>query len=83
MVFVGEGGRLDVDVSEALIHRQLTVHGSWVTSVGRMEELTRLLVAWDLHPERVVTHRFALADADAAYRVADAGAAGKVALVAG
>ena len=36
-VFVGEGGRLEIDVSPRLIHRQLTVHGSWVTSLGHME----------------------------------------------
>jgi threonine dehydrogenase-like Zn-dependent dehydrogenase len=81
VVLVGEGGRLEVDASPALIHRQLTVHGSWVTSVGRMEELTRLLVHWDLHPERVVTDRFRLEDADAAYRLADGGLSGKVAVV--
>jgi 2-desacetyl-2-hydroxyethyl bacteriochlorophyllide A dehydrogenase len=81
VVFVGEGGRLDVDVSQVLIHRQLTVQGSWVTSVGRMEELTGLLVHWDLRPERIVTHRFGLDEAAEAYRVADGGSAGKVALV--
>ena len=80
-VMVGEGNRLEIDVSEMLIHRQLTVHGSWVTSVGRMEELTSLLVRWGLRPERVVTDRFALDDADAAYRLADGGTAGKVAVV--
>ena len=80
-VFVGEGNRLDVDVSETLIHKQLTVHGSWVTSVGRMEELTRLLVRWSLRPERVVSHRLPLAAAAEAYRLADEGIGGKIALV--
>ena len=80
-VLVGEGARLDIDVSQELIHNQITLFGSWVTSVGRMEELVELLERWDLHPERTVTHRFALVDAAAAYRVADEGVAGKVALV--
>lgn len=83
VVFVGEGGELTVDVSRLLIHRQLTVHGSWVTSLGRMAELLERLVGWGLHPERTVTDRFALADATAAYQLAEAGAAGKVALVPG
>jgi threonine dehydrogenase-like Zn-dependent dehydrogenase len=78
--FVGEGGRFEVDASPALIHRQLTLHGSWVTSVGRMTELTRLLAAWDLHPDRTVTDCFTLDEADAAYRLADTDAAGKVAI---
>ncbi|HVE64905.1 MAG TPA: zinc-binding dehydrogenase [Mycobacteriales bacterium] len=82
-VFVGEGGRLDVDVSQVLIHPQLTVHGSWVTSIGRMTELVANLVRWDLYPEVVVSDRFALVDAAKAYALADSGESGKVALVAG
>ena len=62
-VLVGEGGRLEVEASPVLIHRQLTVMGSWVTSIGRMEELVEHLVRWDLHPERVVTDLFPLAEA--------------------
>lgn len=80
-VMVGEGNRLDVDVSQVLIHRQLTVVGSWVTSVWRMEELVERLARWGLHPECTVTSRFALAQAEQAYRVADEGLGGKVALV--
>ena len=81
VVFVGEGGRLDVEVSPVMIHPQLTVHGSWVTSLGRMEELVERLVRWDLHPERTVTDRFPLEQAEQAYAVADEGRRGKVALV--
>jgi threonine dehydrogenase-like Zn-dependent dehydrogenase len=80
-VFVGEGGSVTFAVSDLLIHKQIRLHGSWVTSVGHMEDLLEQLVRWDLHPERIVTHRFALADADQAYRVADAGRAGKVCVV--
>ena len=76
--FVGEGGELTFPVSDLLIHHQVTLHGSWVTSLAHMGELLERLVRWDLHPELVVTDRFPLADADAAYRVADAGAGGKV-----
>ncbi len=82
-VMVGEGNRLDIDVSNELIHNQVTLYGSWVTSLPRMEELTEQLVRWKLHPEVLVTHRFALAQAGAAYAVADAGGVGKVALVMG
>jgi threonine dehydrogenase-like Zn-dependent dehydrogenase len=80
-VFVGEGGRVDFEVSRVLIHRQITLHGSWVTSLRHMEDLLERLVRWHLRPERVVTDRFALADAAEAYRVADGGASGKVAIV--
>jgi threonine dehydrogenase-like Zn-dependent dehydrogenase len=80
-VLVGEGGRLDVDASQTLIHNQLTLIGSWVTSIGRMEELVEHLARWGLSPERTVTHRFGLEEAEEAYAVADAGRSGKVALV--
>jgi len=79
--FVGEGGDISFAVSELLIHKQVTLHGSWVTSLRHMEDLLEHLVRWGLHPERIVTHRFALDQADEAYRVADRGAAGKVCIV--
>jgi threonine dehydrogenase-like Zn-dependent dehydrogenase len=79
--FVGEGGRISFAVSELLIHEQISLHGSWVTSLRHMAELLERLVRWDLHPERIVTHRFRLDQADEAYRVADRGATGKVCVV--
>ncbi len=83
VAMVGEGGRLDVDVSQVLIHRNLTVLGSWVTSRWRTAELLERLVRWDLHPEVLVTHRFPLEQVAEAYQVADSGVAGKVAVVGG
>ncbi|MEN3314406.1 MAG: hypothetical protein V7605_640 [Acidimicrobiaceae bacterium] len=80
-LLVGEGGRLELDVSPTLIHRQISVAGSWVTSIGRMEELVERLVRWRLHPECIVSDRFALSDAGSAYALADGGQAGKVGLV--
>ena len=79
--FVGEGGQVTLDVSQELIHRQITLHGSWVTSLRHMSELLANLVRWRVRPETTVTDRFALADAGAAYRLADAGTSGKVAIV--
>ncbi len=80
---VGEGSRVDFDVSQTLIHPQITLYGSWVTSIGHMEELVEKLVRWGLRPETTVTHRFPLEEAAAAYRVADEGQSGKVCLVLG
>lgn len=80
-VMVGEGNRLEIDVSPMLIHPQITLYGSWVTSVGHMEELVEKLVQWKLRPEITVSHRFGLHDAEEAYKVADGGQAGKVCIV--
>ena len=78
---VGEGNRVEFDVSQTLIHPQITIYGSWVTSVGHMEELVEKLVVWNLKPEITVTHRFPLDRAAEAYRVADEGQSGKVCIV--
>ncbi len=80
-VMVGEGNRIEFDVSPMLIHPQITLYGSWVTSVGHMEELVEKLVTWNLKPEITVSHRFDLAHAADAYEVADGGQSGKVCIV--
>lgn len=69
------------DVSDLLIHKQIRLHGSWVTSVIHMEDLLEQLVRWELHPERIVTDRYTLDEAAEAYRVADDGRSGKVCIV--
>jgi threonine dehydrogenase-like Zn-dependent dehydrogenase len=79
--FVGEGGTVSFPVSELLIHKQITLYGSWVTSIGHMADLLANLPRWGLRPEAVVTHRFPLAAAGEAYRLAAEGAAGKVCIV--
>jgi len=80
-VLIGEGGQLRLDVSRDLIHRQLTVIGSWVSSTVRMAELLDNLERWQLHPEQIVSDTFSLDEATEAYRVADAGLGGKVGLL--
>jgi threonine dehydrogenase-like Zn-dependent dehydrogenase len=79
--FVGEGNDVQFDVSPTLIHKQITLYGSWVTSLGHMEDLVERLSRWDLHPDRTVTHRFKLEEAAQAYQVADQGQSGKVVIV--
>lgn len=81
VAFVGEGGELRIDVSQTLIHRQLTVVGSWVTSTVRMAELLDRLDRWGLHPAEIVTKTFPLQEVAAAYAHADAGIGGKVGIV--
>ncbi|MDH3676575.1 MAG: zinc-binding dehydrogenase [Anaerolineae bacterium] len=78
---VGEGNNIEFDVSQTIIHNQITIFGSWVTSTGRMEELVEKLVEWKLHPQITVTHRFSLDEVADAYRVADEGQSGKVCIV--
>lgn len=78
---VGEASTLSFDVSSTIIHNQITIYGSWVTSLGHMEDLVEKLVEWKLRPEIIVSHRFTLDQAVEAYQVADAGQSGKVCIV--
>ncbi len=81
VVYVGEGGTVAFEPSPLLIHKQLSLYGSWVCSLPQMEELVELLVRWDLHPDQMVTHRFTLDQAREAYETFDSGRTGKVAIV--
>ncbi|KAL5498846.1 hypothetical protein ACEPAH_2201 [Sanghuangporus vaninii] len=81
VVFIGEGGRVDFDVSEVVIHKNLTIFGSWVCSIGLMEELVERLVVWSLHPEIMVTNTFEIDEAATAYEMFDSGRTGKCAIV--
>ncbi len=83
MGFVGEGNDITFDVSHEVIHKQITLVGSWVSSVGRMAELLERLPVWELHPEVVVSHQFDLDGAGQAYDLMDKGEAGKAALIPG
>ena len=82
VVLVGEGNGMTVpDVSPTLIHPSITIIGSWVTSIEHMRELVNRLPYWNLHPEVIVSDTFPIAEASAAYQLADAGRSGKIALV--
>jgi len=81
VVFVGEGGTISFAPSPLLIHKQLTLHGSWVCSLPQMEDLVEHLVRWRLHLDVMVTHRFTLDQAKEAYELFDSGKTGKVAIV--
>jgi threonine dehydrogenase-like Zn-dependent dehydrogenase len=80
IVYLGEGGSVSFEASPTLIHKQLALHGSWVCSIGQMEELVERLVRWKLHPEEIVTHRFSLEQAGEAYAAFDSANTGKVAI---
>jgi threonine dehydrogenase-like Zn-dependent dehydrogenase len=80
IVFLGEGGRVEFNPSPDIIHDQKTIFGSWVTSTWLMEELVERLVAWNLHPADLVTHRFPLDRAGQAYSLMASGKCGKVAV---
>ena len=81
VALIGEGGSLQFEPSRDIIHDQISIYGSWVTSTWRMEDLVELLVRWNVHPEVLVTHRFPLDRAADAFCLMASGNCGKVAVV--
>jgi len=78
VVFLGEQGSVTFDPSPLLLHKNLTLHGSWVTSVANMTKLVELLDRKKIHPSQIITHRFALKDTPKAFEVFATGKTGKV-----
>jgi threonine dehydrogenase-like Zn-dependent dehydrogenase len=78
VAFVGEGNLTTINPSPQMLHRQLTVAGSWVFGLWELQELTMFLSNRNLHPDAMVTHRFPLAEIDTALTLFDEGKTGKV-----
>lgn len=79
--FVGEGGSVTLDVTNDIIHRQLTLYGSWTFPASGLAEGARFAVERGIPLDKLITRRFRLEEADDAYRQFDAGAAGKLVFV--
>lgn len=78
VVFLGEGSTVEFEPSPLLLHKQLTLYGSWVCGINEMRGLLEHLARKELHPDRTVSHTFPLSETDQAYEVFDAGKTGKV-----
>jgi threonine dehydrogenase-like Zn-dependent dehydrogenase len=77
VAFVGEGNTTTFDVSKELLRRQLTIHASWTFSSIGQEECARFIASRAVPLKRLLTHRFALEQADAAYQLFDTQTTGK------
>jgi (R,R)-butanediol dehydrogenase / meso-butanediol dehydrogenase / diacetyl reductase len=67
MCFVGEGGTVTLDVSNDIIRRQLTMLGSWTFSKAGQDDCARFIAQHAVPIDRLITHRFKLEEAVAAY----------------
>jgi len=77
VAFVGEGGTTTFDISKHLLRRQLTIHASWTFSAMGQAECARFIVDKKVPLKKLLTHRFKLDEADAAYRLFDTQTTGK------
>lgn len=66
VVYLGEQGTVTFEPSPLLLHKNLTLHGSWVTSVANMERLVELLDWKKIHPSQIITHRYPLEETEEA-----------------
>ena len=77
---VGEGGAVTFEPTPDIIHRQLTLIGSWTFSTVVLDELARFVAERDLPLDDLITHRFPLDRAAEAFRLFDGRTTGKVVL---
>lgn len=75
--FVGESNQTTFDVSPDIIHKQLTIYGSWTFSQTGQAECAQFVADRGLGLDRIFTHRFALDQAAEAYRLFDTQTTGK------
>lgn len=75
--FVGEGGDFHVEPSPDIIHRHLTLVGSWTFSTFGLEEAARFTARRNVPLGLLITGRCGIEDVPAAYEKFEAGAPGK------
>ena len=74
---VGEGGTVTFDATNDIIHRQVTLMGSWTFSTVVLEELGHYVVDRGVPLRDLITERFTLDQVDDAFTRFEAGAPGK------
>lgn len=80
VAFVGQNSSATINPGAQFIAKELTVIGSWYYNAGEYEELIAL-IRRGLSPERIVTHRFALKEAQKAFSTFASGKSGKVVFI--
>jgi threonine dehydrogenase-like Zn-dependent dehydrogenase len=75
--YVGEGDSVTLDVSNDLLRRQITLIGSWTFSTIGQADCARFVADRSIDLDRLFTHRWALDQAEEAYRLFDQQTSGK------
>ena len=75
---IGEGGQAVYDASQDIIHRHLTIYGSWTVSTSGMEETAKFVVDRRIPLENLITDRVAITETADAYRRFDKQESGKM-----
>jgi L-iditol 2-dehydrogenase len=80
VAFVGESKDLTLNVSDDLIRKGLTLYGSWHWNLKDAPRMMATIAANKAAIGKLVTHKFALGDAEEAFKLQMSGACGKVLL---
>ena len=75
--FVGEGGMVELDVSQDLLRRQVTLMGSWTFSRTGQAACADYVAERGIAVDELFTHRWRFEQADDAYRLFDGQNTGK------
>jgi threonine dehydrogenase-like Zn-dependent dehydrogenase len=81
MCFVGEGGEVTLDGSRQIIHKYLSIYGSWTFTTWMLEEAANWFLDRNVPLKDLVTHRFSIEQAHEAYELFQSGQTGKVVFV--
>ena len=80
VAFVGEGGELAVDVSDDLIRKGLTLHGSWHYNLNDVPRMMGLIAEQEDKIDELITHCFPLSRVQEAWELQLTGNCGKIIL---
>lgn len=69
--FVGESRETTIRPSDQLIRKQISVIGSWYFGINEYEEIIRTIETHAIDLESLATHRFAIDEAETAFRLFD------------
>lgn len=75
--FVGEGNDVTIDVSPDMLRRQLTIIGSWTFNTIGQAECAEFCAQHQVPVDDLFTHRYAIEEADEAYKLFDKQTTGK------
>ena len=75
--FVGEGGKVTLDVSRDMIRKQMTIVASWTFSSIGQAECAQFVVDRNIDVDALFTHRWSLDQAEEAYQLFDGQTTGK------
>jgi (R,R)-butanediol dehydrogenase/meso-butanediol dehydrogenase/diacetyl reductase len=81
VAFVGEGGAVTLSVSEQVIHKQLTIIGSWIFGRTELREAMEFVAERGIALESLITDRYSFDDVASACATADRGVGGKVVVI--